>query len=1301
MARNFDLSVRLRTAVEGLQEVQALIGEIQDLGGETERSAARSKALSDELRQLERSQRLIDNFRDLRQEVNRTGDELQDAQQRAQTLGRELASTTNPTKQLQRDFENARRTVTRLKEAQVEQVGALQRSRRELQEAGVSSRRLSASQLEIRQAMGRTSDEIQLLTRHLQRVRDESAKKFQNPAQSLEDGSRRAGKEVDGLGTRLRRLATTAVSSVAAFFGIREAIRGITGIARVGGEFEILEARLESLTGSAENGEKAFAWIQQFAKDTPFQLDQVTDAFVRAKAFGLDPMDGTLQAVADQAAKTGGGMEALNGIITALGQSWSKGRIQAEEMLQLVERGVPAWDLLAQATGKSVGELQRLTTAGKLGREEIRLLIQELGRSGAGAAAEQMNTLQGIVSNLQDTWTQFLNEVNRAGLLEYLKTQIRALADEFERMRQSGELRQWAKRISDSIIGLIEVVKGIVGTLFEYKDAIIATAQAWAVYKAAQASVNLVNFAQTSVNVAAAAMANFGAQTGAATGRLGKLRAGLGAIPGPVKILALATAFLGFDKVLVSVGESIGEFLAKNSEAAKALEETRRRIESQARERLEVLDQERDALEQYRAVQQVNAEEAARMSEEQRKALEEQLRGNEALLQIENIRALNLEQLGVDVQASYDAIREGLQRTRASLQALADASATAGAAIENGISTAAQRLVERFFAMQEGGEKAGEAIKELFAGFDEGNTTAVREIVEAIGAIAEQSVEAGQALNKEIAERLDKMTGNELRRFQIALRAAFDGGTEAASRFAELADRIADAALQNIGTSLQEIRTGISLMESDALSAFATFTESGERSAKEVAAAVGALKDEIRSPEAVNQLRQLLDAWAAQSGEKIDEVDKALQALAENVAGTAEQLSAELSKAIQSAGDEEALNKVRERIATLWNEGKIGADDYTRALAAAQEKQRELAESAKETGDSVAAGMDRAAQSARDLADATTEAGGTAGEVTDRVKGMAASMGAFYDNITARLVALSDKALAAFRTLQGAAATPVGEYDVLTNQIARLDEQISALRRTVDYGHTGITSWFRDTALAAREVEREFLAQQLAVMQLVDQIERGDISSRHLNMNVARLSSTFDLLGDQDLAPLRSALGRIQSEVNSLNDSLNDTIASLRQELAALQGDTVQVEQLRYQEQRLELEEQLQRARDIGDQKAIAAAQEALKLQRQTHELRVQQAREQEQSERDRAAQQAAEDERQRQEQERQQRERELQEYQREERQQQTAQAATSRSQTVDLRLPNGTTASVSGNTDDVNRLLEFLNEAGLRATGR
>ncbi|MTI13004.1 hypothetical protein E1189_08235, partial [Sansalvadorimonas verongulae] len=77
------------------------------------------------------------------------------------------------------------------------------------------------------------------------------------------------------------------------------------GVLSVGDKYERLAIQMEALMGSVAAGEQAVGWIKEFTKSTPLQLDQVTQAFVTLKNFGLDPMDGTLLALVDQNAKLG------------------------------------------------------------------------------------------------------------------------------------------------------------------------------------------------------------------------------------------------------------------------------------------------------------------------------------------------------------------------------------------------------------------------------------------------------------------------------------------------------------------------------------------------------------------------------------------------------------------------------------------------------------------------------------------------------------------------------------------------------------------------------------------------------------------------------------------------------------------------------------------------------------------------------------------------------------------------------------------------------------------------------------
>jgi len=283
---------------------------------------------------------------------------------------------------------------------------------------------------------------------------------------------------MEGLTGRVLRLA-------AAYVSLRGVISGVTAAITTGGEFERLNVQLKSVMGSAQGGEQAFAWIRRFTAETPYQLEDVTKGFVKLKAFGMDPMDGAYQAIADAASKLGGSQETLGGIALAVGQAWTKQKLQGQEIMQLAERGVPVWDLLSKAMGKTAPELMAMSEAGELGRKEIKLLLDEMGRWGDGASAAQMGTWTGMVSNAKDMVAEFYNEISQAGALDYFKGQIKAGIDEIKRMKEDGRLAEWAAGISDAIVLATGGVKSLVTSLIEMRMGITAVGAAVAAFKVA------------------------------------------------------------------------------------------------------------------------------------------------------------------------------------------------------------------------------------------------------------------------------------------------------------------------------------------------------------------------------------------------------------------------------------------------------------------------------------------------------------------------------------------------------------------------------------------------------------------------------------------------------------------------------------------------------------------------------------------------------------------------------------------------------------------------------------------------
>lgn len=249
---------------------------------------------------------------------------------------------------------------------------------------------------------------------------------------------------------------------------------GIESVISVGDGAEKAKIQLEGLMGSIEGGEKATAWIEEFADKSGQRINDVKEAFAELKAYGLDPMDGSMQAIMDKTAQLGGETEKLKGISLAVGQMWAKEKIVQEEVNQLRERGVNAFELLSKAMNKNVSELQDMAAAGELGRNEIKLLIDEMGRSAEGQAARALETLSGKWNVLVNQFQKFGEDVASHGAMDVVKEKLQGVLDKVIELSDDGTLNNLAEALSEAFVVGIEEVEKFVGSLskIDFKELI-------------------------------------------------------------------------------------------------------------------------------------------------------------------------------------------------------------------------------------------------------------------------------------------------------------------------------------------------------------------------------------------------------------------------------------------------------------------------------------------------------------------------------------------------------------------------------------------------------------------------------------------------------------------------------------------------------------------------------------------------------------------------------------------------------------------------------------------------------------
>lgn len=164
-------------------------------------------------------------------------------------------------------------------------------------------------------------------------------------------------------------------------------------------EFDKLRAMLKTAAGSAEEGAVAFEQIKAFAATTPFDLQQATEGFVKMKSLGLDPTSASMTAFGDMSAAMGKDlMQMVEAVADAAGGEFER----------LKEFGIKS---------SKEGEKVRFTFKGITTEIEndSDAIVAELMRISnvnfSGAMAAQVDTLEGQISNLGDTWSQLIDEV--------------------------------------------------------------------------------------------------------------------------------------------------------------------------------------------------------------------------------------------------------------------------------------------------------------------------------------------------------------------------------------------------------------------------------------------------------------------------------------------------------------------------------------------------------------------------------------------------------------------------------------------------------------------------------------------------------------------------------------------------------------------------------------------------------------------------------------------------------------------------------------------------------------------------
>lgn len=222
------------------------------------------------------------------------------------------------------------------------------------------------------------------------------ARSIQRQAKTLPESIRSAVPASLALGRNIVKLGAVAG---AVFSGL--AIWGV----RLAAQWEQTQIAFTTLLGSAEKANKFLGDLVEFAARTPFQFTGLAQASRQLLAYGFaaEQVLPTLQSIGDAVSALGGGQAEIQRAVLALGQMQAKGKVAGEEMRQLTELGIPAWEMLAESIGVSIPEAMRLVEKRAIDASTgIAAILEGINRRFSGSMEVQSRTLLGRLSTLRD-----------------------------------------------------------------------------------------------------------------------------------------------------------------------------------------------------------------------------------------------------------------------------------------------------------------------------------------------------------------------------------------------------------------------------------------------------------------------------------------------------------------------------------------------------------------------------------------------------------------------------------------------------------------------------------------------------------------------------------------------------------------------------------------------------------------------------------------------------------------------------------------------------------------------------------
>ena len=256
------------------------------------------------------------------------------------------------------------------------------------------------------------NSDVKAMRKSLDSINSKNVRRVGDDLETVSKQSKKATSGIKGFADKCNKM-TGALSTIAAvqlgsvFTGMAGGILNM-GIASVqaAAQMRQYEIAFQTMLKSAEAGTQMLRDLQQFAAETPFDVPGVVSAGQQLMAFGFkaEEIIPMLTNLGDAASGLGLGTEGVSRLAYALGQMQTSGKLNAQDMMQLTSAGISAWDMLAQAAGKTVAEMKDLCSKGAIdSKAAVQTIVAGMNDQFGGMMAKTSDEVAGLLANIEET----------------------------------------------------------------------------------------------------------------------------------------------------------------------------------------------------------------------------------------------------------------------------------------------------------------------------------------------------------------------------------------------------------------------------------------------------------------------------------------------------------------------------------------------------------------------------------------------------------------------------------------------------------------------------------------------------------------------------------------------------------------------------------------------------------------------------------------------------------------------------------------------------------------------------------